>query len=468
MQKKDSSVKKEGTVLNSKADFSKGSIKVHILRLALPITVAQLVNVVYNLVDRIYLGRLNQTNSLALTGVGVCLPITIVIMAFAMLVGSGGSPLFSIERGKGDEKEASMIMGNSFSMIIIMGFFLTVIGFVVKEPVLYALGASEQTYQYANQYLTIYLFGCIFSMVTTGMSNFITAQGRATISMMTGVVGALVNIVLDPIFIFILNFGVAGAALATVISQAISAVITLWFFNSKKAIIKLSKKSMRLKPKRIKRICVLGLSGFTMSATTSIVQMVSNSTLQSFGGDIFVGAMTIISSVREVFQTLIVGITGSAQPILGFNYGARQMERVKKCIRFVCIITIVYTVAVWAIIFVSPEFFLRLFTEDANMIKAAVPCMHIYFFGFFSMAMQFSGQTIFLALGKAKQAITFSLLRKIILVLPLILVLPHIFDLGVRGVFLAEPISSLLGGSTCFLTMMLTVYRKLGKENFDV
>lgn len=443
------------------SDFSKGSIRRNITRLAVPMTIAQLVNVLYNIVDRVYIGRLGQGKSLELTGLGVCLPIITMIMAFANLVGMGGAPLFSIERGKKNEREAQFILGNCFSLLLLFSAILMVVGFVLKKPMLYLLGASDETYQYANDYLSIYLLGTVFVLLSLGLNQFINAQGFGRIGMLTVVIGAGCNIVLDPIFIFGLNMGVPGAAIATIISQAVAAVWTLSFLTGKKAIIRLKKECMKLQGKRVSRILGLGVSSFTVYVTNALVQMACNGTLQTMGGDIYVGVMTIINSVREVAQMPISGISSGAQPVMAYNYGAKEFMRVKQSIRFMCTSLIIYTLGIWLLIVLFPEFFLGIFSSDTEVIQTGISCLHVYFFGFFLMALQFAGQTTFTGLGFSKRAVFFSIFRKVLIVIPLTLWLPHIHGLGVMGVFLAEPISNFIGGTACFLTMYFTVYRKI-------
>ena len=444
-------------------DFSKGSVKRNIVRLAVPMTLAQLINILYNIVDRIYIGRLGEGNALALTGLGVCLPIITMISAFANLAG-GGAPLFSIERGKGDEKEAEAIMANSFSLLLLFGVVLTVLGLVLKKPLLYLLGASDATYPYANSYLTIYLLGSVFVLISLGMNNFINAQGFGKTGMFTVIIGAGVNLVLDPIFIFVLDMGVQGAAIATVLSQGVAALWTLRFLFGKKAVIKLRLERMRIKAARVGKILGLGMSGFTMAVTNSLVQMVCNSTLQSYGGDVYVGVMTIINSVREVAQMPVWGISSGAQPVMGYNYGAGRNDRVKQSVSFMSVTMILYTLAVWLLIFLFPRFFLGVFSNDLQVIEAGVSCMHIYFFGFFMMALQYAGQSTFTGLGFSKYAVFFSIFRKVVIVVPLTLLLPKIATLGVSGVFMAEPISNFIGGGACFATMYLVVYRKMKRS----
>ena len=438
-------------------DFSKGSIISNILRLSIPMTLAQLINVLYSIVDRIYIGRMGENSSLALTGVGVCLPIITIVIAFANLIGMGGAPLFSIKRGEGNEKEAEAILGNSVTLLVIFGLCLTVVGLIVKRPLLYLLGASENTIEYANSYITIYLLGNVFVMMSLGLNSFINAQGFGKTGMFTVVIGAVLNIILDPIFIYIM--GVQGAALATVLSQLAASVWTFKFLTGKNTIIKIKLSAMRCQAKRVKKILVLGLSGFTMSVTNSAVQIACNVSLQNYGSDVYVGVMTIINSIREVLQMPVTGLGNGAQPIIGFNYGAGENGRVKEAIRYLAAMLIIYSTVAWFIILLIPKFLIGIFTADAALITAGVPSLHIYFFGFFLMAFMFTGQTVFVGIGKAKFAIFFSILRKGIVVIPLILLLPIWF--GVNGVFLAEPISNLIGGLACFTTMYFAVYRKL-------
>lgn len=443
----------------SKNDFSKGSVIGNIVSLALPMTLAQLINVLYNIIDRIYIGRLGEESTLALTGLGVCLPAVTIGIAFANLVGMGGAPLFSIERGAGHEDEAESILGNSFTLILILSAVLTVLGFIFKVPLLRLLGASDATLPFADAYLTIYLCGNLFVMVSLGLNSFINAQGFAKTGMMTVIIGAVLNIVLDPILIFTLGMGVRGAALATVISQFASAVWTFSFLIGKKALLKIKIAKMRCRARCVKKIIVLGMAGFTMSITNSIVQMAYNMGLQNHGGDVYIGAMTIINSIREVIHMPISGFSNGAQPVIGFNYGAGRNDRVKSGIKWMSGVLTAYTLLAWLLVSLFPRFFIGVFSSDPEIMRVGVTSMHIYFFGFFMMALQSSGQSTFTALGKSKQAITFSIFRKVIIVTPLIFILPHWF--GVNGVFLSEPISNFIGGAACFITMLVTVYRKL-------
>ena len=446
---------------NTQNDFSKGSIVKNIMNLAIPMTLAQLINVLYNIVDRIYIGRIPDHATLSLTGIGLSLPIITLVIAFANLFGMGGAPLCSIERGRGDIKEAEAIMGNSFSMMLISGVLLTVLFLIFRKPMLYLFGASDATYPYANAYITIYLLGSLFVMVGLGMNSFINSQGFGRIGMMTVLLGAAANILLDPIFIFVLHMGIRGAALATILSQLLSAIWILRFLTSDKTILKLRRSSMRLSAQRVRKIVGLGLSGFTMSITNCTVQIMCNATLQVYGGDLYVGVMTVINSIREIATLPVTGVTHSAQPVLGFNYGAKEYGRVKKAIVFTSFIAILYTTGIWLIVDGFPAFFIRIFNQDAELIAAGIPAIRLYFFGFFMMSLQFSGQSIFVGLGKSKKAIFFSIFRKVIIVVPLTILLPGMFGMGTNGVFAAEPISNFVGGIACFGTMLLTIWREL-------
>lgn len=448
-------------------DFSQGSIPRNILALALPLTVAQLVNLLYSIVDRMYLGRIPEVGRLALTGVGLCLPIISIVMAFANLCGVGGAPLCSIHRGKGEDGEAQMVMGNSFTLLLLFGAALTAVCLAFRRPILYLFGASDVTFPYADDYLTIYLTGTLFVMVSLGMNPFVNAQGFARVGMLTVVLGAAVNIVLDPVFIFALDMGVRGAALATVISQGCSAAWVLLFLTGRKSLLRLTAASMKPAAGRVKRILTLGLSGFFMAVTNSLVQILCNATLQVYGGDLYVGVMTILNSVREVISVPVNGMTQGCQPVLGYNYGAGEYGRVCKGIRFTGTLVAVVSIALWAVVMAFPEFFIRLFNDEAELVAAGVPAMRIYFAAFFGMSFMFAGQSTFVALGRARYSIFFSVLRKVGVVAPLILILPGLAGMGVNGVFLAEPVSNLIGGGASFTTMILTVYLPLRRMEKD-
>ena len=451
-------------VSSSTSDFSKGSVAGNILRLALPMTVAQLINVLYSVVDRMYIGRLPDAAGNALTGLGLTFPILSMVTAFANLFGMGGSPLFSMERGRGNTDKAKEILGNTFALLVGTGVVLTVVLLLIKKPLLYAFGASDTTYPYADGYLTIYLCGSVFVMISLGLNPFINAQGFGRKGMMTVLIGAVTNIVLDPLFIFVFDMGVQGAALATIISQFFSALWAFSFLRGKKAILRLEWPYVKLRLKLVWQIVSLGFSSFVMAITNSIVQVACNSTLQAFGGDLYVGVMTILNSVREVVSTPINGMTSAGQPVIGFNYGAQEYKRVRTGIQFITVVCVVYTTLVWLLLFLFPRFFIGLFSGEEALREAAVPAMHIYFFGFFMMSLQMAGQSAAVALGRSKQAVFFSLFRKVVIVAPLTLLLPHLLGLGVTGVFLAEPISNFIGGGACYITMLLTIWREMRRK----
>ncbi|MBM6886317.1 MATE family efflux transporter [Pseudoflavonifractor phocaeensis] len=432
----------------------------NIIHMAVPMTVAQLINILYNVVDRMYLGRL--PGHLALTGLGLCLPIISILMGFANLCGMGGAPLCSIHRGRGETDEAERIMGNSFTLLLLFGLSLTGLCLAFRHPILYLFGASDLTFPYANDYLTIYILGTVFVMVGLGMNPFINSQGFSRMGMMTVTVGAVVNIVLDPVFIFGMGMGVRGAALATVISQGCSAVWVLRFLTGRRAILRLRLSALRLHAGRVKRILSLGSSGFAMSMTNSLVQVLCNATLQAWGGELYVGVMTVINSIREVISMPVQGITNGCQPVLGYNYGAGEYRRVRQGIRFTTALTMAYSLVVWLLVLLFPEFLIRIFNNEPDLIAAGIPAFRIYFATFFCMSFQFIGQSVFVGLGRSRQAVFFSLLRKAFIVAPLTLLLPAL-GLGVDGVFLAEPISNVVGGLACLLTMYAVVYRPLGK-----
>ena len=434
----------------------------NILNQAIPLTIAQAVQVLYNVVDRIYLGHLPGASSLALTGVGLIFPIVALVLAFGNLFSTGGTPLCAIARGAGQQDRAEKIMNNTFSMLVLSGLVLTVLGYCFRKPVLYLFGASDETYPYADAYLQIYLAGTVCSMVATGMNGFINAQGFPKIGMLTIVLGALLNVILDPIFIFALDMGVRGAALATIISQTVSCLWVLRFLTGKQAILTLKPRLMKPEGRLLKEIVALGIPGFIMAGTNCLVQVTCNATLKTYGGDTYIGVMTVINSVREIFTIPVTGLTHGAQPVISFNYGAKEYRRVKSGIVIISIAGAIFTAICWALVLIFPEQLLRLFTTDENLVRVGIQSMHIYFFGFVFMSLQFAGQSTFTALGKAKQAVFFSLLRKAFIVFPLTLLLPRWFE--VNGVFLAEPISNLIGGVACFATMAMTIFPSLRRE----
>ena len=418
------------------SDFSRGSIPHNIVRMAVPMTVAQVINLLYNIVDRMYLGRL--PGYLALTGLGICLPIISIVMGFANLCGMGGAPLCAIERGKGNEEEAQKILGNSFVLLLLFGITLTGFCLALRKPILYLFGASDATFPYANEYLSYYMPGTIFVMIGLGLNPFINAQGCSRMGMVTVAVGAVVNILLDPIFIFVLDMGIKGAAIATVISQACSALWVVLFLTSRNAVLALRKKNCRLQWRRVKKILCLGCSGFMMSMTNSLVQVLCNAMLELHGGDLYVAVMTVINSVRELISMPVQGITQGSQPVLSYNYGAGKWDRVRQGIRFVTLLTVAYSLFAWAVVMLFPEALIRMFNDKEDLITNGIRAFRIYFLCFFCMSFQFIGQSIFVGLGRSKMAIFFSLLRKAILVAPLSVLLP-LLGFGSAGVFGPNP-----------------------------
>lgn len=451
------------TSAETQNDFSKGSIPKTILRLAIPMTVAQLINILYNLVDRMFIGHMEGTGRLALTGLGITMPIISIIIGFSNLCGMGGSPLASMERGKGNKDEAERLMGNSFCMLLILGVIVTAAGLIFKKPLLYAFGASDDTFPYANTYLAIYLLGTIMVMISLGMNPFINAQGFAKTGMMTVAIGAVVNTALDPLFIYVFKMGIKGAALATVIGQTCSAAWVLMFLTGKKAILKLRLPYIRLNKKKTLKILGLGVSGFTLSFTGSLVQVVCNKTLQVIGGDLFVSVMTVINSIRELAFAALNGCTNGATPVISYNYGAQKYSRIRESIRFVTVAAVSCAAVVWALTMLCPGALIKIFNQDPELLAVGIPSFRIYYVVFILASLQLAGQVTFLSLGHAKKAIFFSFLRKAIIVAPLAVILPHVGNLGVNGVFLAEPISTFVGGLCCYLTMMFTVYIPMGK-----
>lgn len=450
-------------------DFSQGSIAKNILSLAIPLTVAQLTVVLYNVVDRAFIGHIGQVGRDAFTGIGLVMPVTYIITAFANLCGTGGAPLCSIARGRGDDKKAARIMGVSFTFLLLLGAGLTVLFYLFHEPILYLVGGSPETVAHAKDYLLLYLAGTIPVMIGLGMNPFINAQGFGRTGMMTTLLGAVINLILDPVFIFALDMGVRGAALATVIAQTCSAVWVLVFLTGKNALLRLDRGSLGLDGPILRRVCSLGLTGFTFSVTNSLVQALGNAQLQTYGalsggsaqGNLYVAAMTAITSVREIVFQPIRGLTQGAQPVIGYNYGAGRYSRVRESVRFLTVSCLSYNVAVWLLLLAFPHVFILLFNDDPGLLEVGVRTMRIYYAAYFFMSFQMIGQNTFVALGRARMAVCFSLLRKVALVTPLILLLPRLWGLGAYGVFAAEPVSDVIGGLTCYITMMCTVWQEM-------
>lgn len=445
-------------------DFSKGNVYRNILEVSIPMTLAQLLNLLYNVVDRMYIGRIPGAGATALTGVSICFPVITMITAFTYLFGNGGSPLCAMELGRGNHEEAEKLMGNTFSMLLISSIILMAVSYLFYKPILYAFGASDVTFPYAGDYITIYLIGTPFVMISLGLNPFINCQGFGNMGMLTVLIGAVLNIILDPISIFGLHMGVRGAALATIISQICSGIWVLRFLTGKKVTLRLNRLAMVIEWARVKEIMALGISGFMMQFTNGLVQIFCNSTLHIYGGDIYVGVMTVLNSVRNIATMMVHGLTNGASPVMSFNYGEKAFGKVKQAIKFVTVVCFSYALFVWGIIKIMPEFFIKLFNNDPTLLEKGVPALHIYFFGFCFMALQFTGQAVFVALGKAKRATFFSIFRKVIIVVPLTVLLPRVGGLGVDGVFWAEPISNLIGGCACFFTMLATILPELKEK----
>ena len=453
-----------------KNDFSQGSIPRNILSLAIPLTVAQLTVVLYNVVDRAFIGHIDTIGRDAFTGIGLVMPATYIITAFANLCGTGGAPLFSIARGRGDDKQASRIMGVSFTLLLLLGAALTVLFYLFRTPFLYLVGGSDDTVVHARDYLQIYLVGVIPVMIGLGMNPFISAQGFGKVGMMTTLLGAVINLILDPVLIFGLHMGVKGAALATVIAQTCSAAWVLVFLTGKKAVLRLERACMGLEFPILKRICSLGLTGFTFSVTNSLVQSLGNAQLQTYGaasgsGDLYVAAMTAIVSIREIVVQPVRGLTQGAQPVMGYNYGAGKYSRVRESIRFITLTCLGYNLVIWLVLLAFPRALILLFNDDPALLEVGASTMRTYFAAYVMMNFQFIGQNTFVALGQAKNAVFFSLFRKVILVVPLMILLPRLWGLGAYGVFASEPVSDAIGGAACYITMMCTVWRDMKRPD---
>ena len=414
-----------------------------LLKLSIPTVIAQLINMLYNIVDRIYIGHIPGEGSLALTGVGVCMPIIMIVSAFAALVSSGCAPRASIYMGKQDNKSAENILGNCFILQIIISVILTAILLIWGRDLLLAFGASENTISYATDYMHIYAFGTLFVQLTLGMNAFITAQGFTTFSMVSVLIGAVCNIVLDPVFIFVFHMGVRGAALATVISQAISTLWVVSFLCGKKTLLHLRKKHLHLEAKVVLPCIALGLAAFIMQSSESIVTVCFNSSLLRYGGDIAVGAMTILTSVMQFAMLPLQGIAQGAQTISSYNYGAKNADRVKKTFRLLLITCLSYSVLLWAAVQLVPRVFVSIFTADTSLIEFTAPMLKIYLGGLFLFGIQIACQMTFTSLGKAVNSIIVAVVRKFVLLIPLIYIMPHMISDSTTGVYMAEPIADI-------------------------
>jgi len=434
-----------------------------LFKLAIPTVVAQLINMLYNIVDRIYIGHMPGDGSLALTGIGVCMPLIMLVSAFAALVSSGGAPRSSIFMGRQDYENAEKTMGNCFSLQAVVSLILTAVLLLWNEELLLAFGASENTIGYATDYMSIYAIGTLFVQMTLGMNFFITAQGFTKISMVSVLIGALSNIALDPVFIFGMNMGVRGAALATILSQAISCIWVISFLCGKRTRLRIKKENLRLQGKIILPCIALGMAAFIMQASESIISICFNSSLLRYGGDIAVGAMTIMVSVMQFAMLPMQGIAQGAQPISSYNYGAGNPGRVKKTFRLLLITCLTYSLALWAAVMLFPEVFVKIFTPDAELIAFAAPMLRIYLGGLCVFGIQIACQMTFTSLGKALNSIIVAVVRKFVLLIPLIYIMPHIIPEQTTGVYMAEPVADVI--AVTFTAILFTFqFRKSMKE----
>lgn len=439
--------------------------------LALPAIIAQIVNLLYNLVDRMYIGHIEDIGKLALTGVGVCLPLIMIITAFSSLISMGGAPRASIFLGEGDKESAEKTLGNCTSTLFIISIVLTIIFVIFSEDLLLAFGASENTISYAMQYMNIYSLGTIFVQFTLGLNIFITAQGFSKISMCTVLIGAIINIILDPILIFGFNMGVSGAALATVISQFISSVWVVKFLTGKSTNIKIKAKNLKISPKIILPCIALGLSPFIMQSTESLIAVTFNKSLLKYGGDIAVGAMTILTSVMQFSMLPLSGLTQGSQPIISYNFGAKNSDRVKKAFKILLITSLAYSATLWLLIMITPTFFIKIFNDDPELVKFTVKALRIYMTASGIFGIQIACQQTFIAIGNAKVSLFLALLRKIILLIPLIYILPIFIADKTTAVFMAEPFADTLAVSVTSIMFFINfrkAMRKIDNEKLSI
>lgn len=444
-------------------DMGSGSVKRWMVKMAVPAVIGQVVNLLYNIVDRIYIGHISGIGGSALTGVGLFTPILMLITAFAMLAGAGGAPRAAIAMGKGSREEAEKIMANCFTVLLILAVILTAVFSVFLPSLLRLFGASDVTLPYGTTYGRIYILGSIFVLTVMGMNPFLTTQGFSRMSMMTTVIGAGINIVLDPIFIFVLNLGVAGAALATVLSQAVSAVWILKFLTGKKTLLKLKSGNMILERKIIAPCLGLGVSSFVMVSTESLLSISFTSSLSRYGGDVAVGAMTVLTSINQLIMMPMQGVCQGGQPLMSFNYGARKLNRVKEAFLCQFLTCVTYTAVFWSLLMLFPNAFAGIFTSDTALVEYTAWAIRVFLAGCFSVGFQLSCQQAFMALGQAKTSLIMACLRKLILLIPLIFILPLFFENQAFAVFLAEPVSDILS-AVVTTAVFARFFRKLMKE----
>ncbi len=434
-------------------------------RLSIPSIIAQLVNVLYNIVDRIYVGRIPLVGDDALTGLGVSAPVILIVSAFSFFISGGAAPLASIALGRNDKEESDKILGTSVVLLTIMSLALTILMFAFKEPILYMFGASDVTYYYANQYISIYLLGTIFVQYALGLNLFISSQGKAKVAMFSVLIGAVTNIILDPIFIFVFDMGVAGAAIATVISQGISTFFVIHYLVSDKSIFRIRKKYLKVDWKTAKKSMSLGISPFTMSITESAIIIVFNNSLLKYGGDIYVGAMTIMQSVMQLIMVPVGGFTNGIQPIISYNYGARNIDRVIKTIRYAVIIALASTSSYYILVLLFPNIFAIVFTESKELIDVVSHILPIFLGGVWLFGGQVAAQSYFVGTGQAGKSLFIALLRKVFVLIPLALILPRFF--GVMGVIYAEPIADIISATTS-ITLLVLDLKKLRNNSLLV
>ena len=432
-------------------------------KLSIPSVLAQIVNLLYNMVDRIFIGHIKDVGDIALTGVGVCFPLIILISAFSCLCGMGGAPKATIKMGEGKIKEANKILGNCFVVTIIFSILLTIVVQIFKEPILYTFGASENTIKYALDYINIYSLGTIFIMISLGLNAFITTQGFSKISMRNVVIGALINIALDPLFIFGFNLGVKGAAIATIIAQAISAILVISFFFGKKTILKLTFENMKLDIKIIISVMALGLSPFIMQSTESIISICFYTSLYKYGGDVAVGAMTILTSLMQFAMLPLQGFASGAQPIISYNYGAKNPDRIKQVFKVLLIICVSFSTMFWLFAMIIPNVLVSIFTIEQELIIFASKALRIYMAVICLFGIQIACQQTFVSLGNAPVSLFLAIFRKIIVLIPLIYILPAIMENKCNAIFLAEPIADFIAVSVT-ATMFYFIFKKSMKE----
>ena len=449
--------------ISREVDLGKEPIGHLLLVLAIPTIASQVINALYNMVDRMYIGHIPELGATALTGVGVSFPIIMIVSAFAALVGMGGAPQASIAMGRKDHDKAEKILGNCFTSLAVVAVILTIIVLAFKTPLLYLFGASSNTISYAEDYIEIYAVGTIFVQMTLGLNMFISAQGFSMISMLTVVIGAVTNIVLDPIFIFGFHMGVRGAAIATVLSQALSAVWAVKFLTGKNTVLHLKKKYMKIEWKIMAPCIALGVAPFIMQSTESVLVLCFNSSLLKYGGDMAVGAMTILSSVMQFAMLPLQGLTQGGQPIISYNYGARNVERVKKGFKLLLIACLCYSTLMWAVTQLAPQLLVMIFTNDPELMELAVWALRIYMAGVLLMGAQIACQQTFIAFGNAKISTFLAIFRKIIVLIPLIYILPIFMRNKVLAVFMAEPIADIIAVCTTCIMFFIS-FKKLIRE----